>query len=632
MALEQITFNLGALDDAANSGKNYVAGQVFEVFNIDDTYADIFADSAGTIPIDQSGIQNISNSDGECKFFIDKGFYNIKSGGKARQLNANFSFEFETVSDAVNAKFISLLEGRRVFIAERGAYFNVVLTSSLSGNGDGIDELTSVSNPLYGLEIENESIIYIDKLGAGTADDASIINRAQDLADGKPIIYSANKTYTASQITIKGRSFHLSSNFFSAENGTYTKPRLKRADGTNVDFFKYESLNDEPFFMVGLQLDGNKDNNTDGSGLVVSNQRSMIKECGIHNFNKDGITIEDNGSALVEIRIQNNMISYNGRDGIRNNGTNSTDHHIVENEIFRNDGRGIYSLFNTFNWAVRLNHLYANGLESIRAEDCIRTKIQNNKSDNVGRLATYNISGIYISTNNGFTGNQIQNNESSGGKFISSTAYEFTGIECSVTGSALNQISNNTIVGMIDPNLTTFYPSRSTALKITGSGVMQGSVYDNDVLQCDTIEDFNSEFTLSYNNRLVQNSGSTSTNQRKPTSNFESFTYNKDRTNGTKRLIEYGDYTTPPTTGTWNRNDIVYYKEPVRGGKIGAICYSTGSPGSWGEFGQVGYRESASTPSGSITPRFIGEEYFKNDTGDWFKSTGLTNTDWKQIT
>lgn len=153
MALEQITFNLGALDDAANSGKNYVSGQVFEVFNIDDTYADIFADSAGTIPIDQSGIQNISNSDGECKFFIDKGFYNIKSGGKARQLNANFSFEFETVSGAVNARFISLIEGRRVYISEREAYFKVVPSSLFDGGGDGLDNITSNANSSYGFDL-----------------------------------------------------------------------------------------------------------------------------------------------------------------------------------------------------------------------------------------------------------------------------------------------------------------------------------------------------------------------------------------------------------------------------------------------------------------------------------------------
>lgn len=156
MALEQITFNLGALDDAANSGKNYVAGQVFEVFNIDDTYADIFADSAGTIPIDQSGIQNISNSDGECKFFVNKGFYNIKSNGKVRQLNANFSFEFETVSDAVNAKFISLLEGRRVFIVERGAYFDIVLTSTVTPNTARYIQSTSNLNYSFSLVVENQ--------------------------------------------------------------------------------------------------------------------------------------------------------------------------------------------------------------------------------------------------------------------------------------------------------------------------------------------------------------------------------------------------------------------------------------------------------------------------------------------
>lgn len=206
MALEQITFNLGALDDAANSGKNYVSGQVFEVFNIDDTYASIFADSAGTIPIDQSGIQNISNSDGECKFFIDKGFYNIKSGGKTRQLNANFSFEFDTVSDAVNARFISLIEGRRVFIVERGAYFNVVLSSSFSGgNAQGKDEITSSSNSSYGFKLSlisgsNEVDPYwFGANGSEGFDNSDFIERAAEALGGGLLSFSVNGKYELSR-------------------------------------------------------------------------------------------------------------------------------------------------------------------------------------------------------------------------------------------------------------------------------------------------------------------------------------------------------------------------------------------------------------------------------------------------
>lgn len=231
MALEQITFNLGALDDAANSGKNYVAGQVFEVFNIDDTYADIFADSAGTIPIDQSGVQNISNSDGECKFFIDKGFYNIKSGGKTRQLNANFSFEFETVSDAINARFISLLEGRRVFISERGGDFLILLTSAVTPNA--MDVIQSVANPLYSMELVRVGgSVIVEQLGLSdlndSADNQSIIARAFELAvfvgeihfrSGKDKVYDTNKVTITSPINVSG-NFPTLRNTATGSNGT----------------------------------------------------------------------------------------------------------------------------------------------------------------------------------------------------------------------------------------------------------------------------------------------------------------------------------------------------------------------------------------------------------------------------
>lgn len=208
MALEQITFNLGALDDAANSGKNYVSGQVFEVFNIDDTYADIFADSAGTIPIDQSGIQNISNSDGECKFFIDKGFYSIKSGGKVRQLNANFSFEFETVSDAVNARFISLIDGRRVYIKERLAYF-IVQSSGVGVGTEGLNILTSNSNLNYELELETkDNIVSSTSLGVTDSNAETTLPLVNSLCGIKGWTLTARTLNASFQDTVRLRQSH----------------------------------------------------------------------------------------------------------------------------------------------------------------------------------------------------------------------------------------------------------------------------------------------------------------------------------------------------------------------------------------------------------------------------------------
>ena len=43
---------------------------------------------------------------------------------------------------------------------------------------------------------------------------------------------------------------------------------------------------------------------------------------------------------------------------------------------------------------------------------------------------------------------------------------------------------------------------------------------------------------------------------------------------------------------------------------------------------QLGYRTGTATPSGSVTPSFVGEEYLDTSAVKWYKSTGLTNTDW----
>jgi len=45
-------------------------------------------------------------------------------------------------------------------------------------------------------------------------------------------------------------------------------------------------------------------------------------------------------------------------------------------------------------------------------------------------------------------------------------------------------------------------------------------------------------------------------------------------------------------------------------------------------FGQQGYRSGAASPSGAVTPWFIGEEYLDSTAVRWYKSTGAGNTDW----
>lgn len=43
----------------------------------------------------------------------------------------------------------------------------------------------------------------------------------------------------------------------------------------------------------------------------------------------------------------------------------------------------------------------------------------------------------------------------------------------------------------------------------------------------------------------------------------------------------------PPSTGTWNRGDIIYNSLPNAGGKIGWVCVTGGGPGTWKAFGSI---------------------------------------------
>lgn len=93
MALEQITFNIAAFNDADAGGNNYYAGIIYEVFNLNDTLADIYSDSTGANPINQDGISNVSSSKGMVKFYIDKGAYYAVTEGERLDIDTNVNYK-----------------------------------------------------------------------------------------------------------------------------------------------------------------------------------------------------------------------------------------------------------------------------------------------------------------------------------------------------------------------------------------------------------------------------------------------------------------------------------------------------------------------------------------------------------
>lgn len=85
-------------------------------------------------------------------------------------------------------------------------------------------------------------------------------------------------------------------------------------------------------------------------------------------------------------------------------------------------------------------------------------------------------------------------------------------------------------------------------------------------------------------------------------------------------------YSSPPITGS--PGDICFKTFTELGGIVGWIHDGT----NYKPFGQISYRQVASSPIGITIPKMIGEEIFDSNNKNWYKSTGLTNQDWKAIT
>lgn len=49
----------------------------------------------------------------------------------------------------------------------------------------------------------------------------------------------------------------------------------------------------------------------------------------------------------------------------------------------------------------------------------------------------------------------------------------------------------------------------------------------------------------------------------------------------------HGSQTAAPTTGLWERGDIVWNSEPSASGTIGWVCVAGGEPGTWKTWGAI---------------------------------------------
>jgi hypothetical protein len=101
-----------------------------------------------------------------------------------------------------------------------------------------------------------------------------------------------------------------------------------------------------------------------------------------------------------------------------------------------------------------------------------------------------------------------------------------------------------------------------------------------------------------------------------------------------KLVARHGAMTAVPTAANWERGDIVWNSSPVSGGPVGWVCVTSGTPGTWHQFGGMPAlgTEVAATSGTSIdftgipswvkriTIQFVGVS--TNGTSDWIVQLG----------
>lgn len=139
-----------------------------------------------------------------------------------------------TVSEAVNYAGIASLLGSRVWLTDRNAWFDVVLSSSFSGSGEGMDEITSTSNPNYGFKYPKTQVINVIHLGAdpsGVIASDDMFNRAFSIAytDATPL-WGLSDPYSV--------SVYAPSGFYTFESGFHmVQTGAIRGDTLRIDFY-----------------------------------------------------------------------------------------------------------------------------------------------------------------------------------------------------------------------------------------------------------------------------------------------------------------------------------------------------------------------------------------------------------
>lgn len=126
-------------------------------------------------------------------------------------------------------------------------------------------------------------------------------------------------------------------------------------------------------------------------------------------------------------------------------------------------------------------------------------------------------------------------------------------------------------------------------VRITGTGVSANESYQADVNDITEFKISQDAIQIGNRNNTERNLnayGQVSINITNPTPGVAFSVAGKVELDGKK----FGNGTSAPTSGPWNKGDIVWNTNPQETSYIGWVCVLSGSPGEWKPFGYIGER------------------------------------------
>lgn len=267
-----------------------------------------------------------------------------------------------------------------------------------------------------------------------------------------------------------------------------------------------------------------------------------INNCNLKYTGKDNVLTNGGSLAIYgncnNIFINDNII-YNCKNGINIDIRNDIlPNHIYlnNNTIYNSAQDGCFIGANNVN--IHSNSIYNNGQDGLNIRNSNNIIINNNSINNNGRSGIASRNTNHITLNN----NEIYDNSTVG-----------------VTLGTQDNLCNHVYINSCNIYKTT------SGTQATGLQLLYGD--DFTILNCKC-----------YNNTLNYDT-------RRATTTNVTILLNGSGYSSNINSIEYADDI--PQNGAYKKGDIVIYNEPTAGDYIGAVCVTSGAPGTWKEFGSI---------------------------------------------